>query len=58
MDLKNIAKKGAKFLAVKKGVQWSGSLFKVGAIAGVGYLAFKFLKKKKAQKGEYNQHQH
>ena len=47
MDLKGIAKKGAKYLALKKGVQWSGGLFKFGAIAGAGYLAYKALKKKK-----------
>lgn len=47
MDLKGIAKKGAKYLALKKGVQWSGGLLKFGAIAGAGYLAYKtFIKKK------------
>lgn len=49
MDLKNNAKelgeKTAKLWAAKKGLQWTGSLLKMGAIAGVGYLGYKMYKK-------------
>ena len=49
MDLKNNAKdlgeKAAKLWAAKKGLQWTGSLIKMGAIAGVGYLGYKMYKK-------------
>lgn len=45
MDVKNIAEKGAKLFAAKKALQWSGGLLKVGAIAGAGYLGYKYYKK-------------
>lgn len=49
MDLKNNAKevggKAAKLWAAKKGLQWTGSLLKMGAIAGIGYLGYKMYKK-------------
>lgn len=43
--IKKGAKKGAKLWAAKKGFQWTGSILKMGAVAGAGYFAFKFLKK-------------
>lgn len=50
MDLKTTAKeaaeKGAKLWAAKKGLQWTGSLLKWGAVAGAGYMGYKFWKKK------------
>lgn len=49
MDLKNnakmVAEKGAKLWAAKKGLQWTGSLLKWGAVAGAGYLGYKYYKK-------------
>ncbi len=45
MDVKNVAKKGAKLFAAKKGLEWAGGLLKVGAIAGAGYLGYKYYKK-------------
>ncbi len=42
---KDAAKKGAKLWVAKKGFQWTGSLLKWGALAGVGYLGFKLAKK-------------
>lgn len=50
MSVKSVAKtaaeKGAKLWAAKKGLQMTGSLLKWGAVAGVGYLGFKFIKKR------------
>ena len=43
--IKEGAKKGAKLWAAKKGLQWTGSILKMGAVAGAGYFAFKFLRK-------------
>ena len=42
MDMKNVAKKGAELWAAKKGLEWTGSLLKWGAVAGAGYYAFKY----------------
>ena len=44
-DVKEAAKKGAELWAAKKGLEWTGSLLKIGAIAGAGYLAYKFFRK-------------
>lgn len=52
MTMKNAIKEGAKLIAVKKGIQWSGSLLKLGAIAGAGYFAYNFFKRKCGQKKE------
>ncbi len=50
MDVKKTAKeaaeKGAKLWAAKKGLKMTGSLLKWGAVAGAGYLGYKFYKKK------------
>lgn len=49
MNLKNNAKKaakrGAELLAAKKGLQWTASILKWGAIAGAGYLGYKYYRK-------------
>ncbi|MFD2517046.1 hypothetical protein [Salinimicrobium flavum] len=46
MDLKRKTKETgetvAKLWAAKKGLQWTGSLLKWGAIAGAGYLGYKY----------------
>lgn len=42
MDLKQVAKKGAKLWAAKKGMRATGSLLKYGAVAGAGYYAYKY----------------
>ena len=44
-EAKNAAKKGAELWAAKKGVEWTGSLLKVAACVGAGYLAYKYIKK-------------
>ena len=55
MDVKKTAKeageKAAKLWAAKKGLQMTGSLLKLGAVAGVGYLGYKFFKKKQGTTG-------
>lgn len=51
MDLKKNAKdageKAAKLYAAKKGLQWTGSLLKWGAIAGAGYYAYTLVRDNK-----------
>ncbi|MFZ0490300.1 MAG: hypothetical protein WCE57_14870 [Salegentibacter sp.] len=42
---KKVAKKGAEVWAAKKGAEWTGSLLKWGAIAGVAYLGYKVFSK-------------
>lgn len=42
---KKVAKKGAELWAAKKGTQWTGSLLKWGAIAGLAYLGYKIFNK-------------
>ncbi|MUP45949.1 hypothetical protein E0K83_09365 [Gramella sp. BOM4] len=42
---KDVAKKSAKLWGAKKGAQFTGSLLKWGAIAGVGYLGYKIFRK-------------
>lgn len=44
-DAKKAAKKGAELWAAKKGLQWTGSILKWGAIAGAGYLGYKYYRK-------------
>lgn len=44
-DAKKIAKRGAELWAAKKGLQWTGSLLKWSAIAGAGYLGYKYYRK-------------
>lgn len=43
---KKVAEKSAEIWAAKKGVQWTGSLLKWGAIAGVAYMGYKLFSKK------------
>lgn len=43
-DVKKAAKNAGKLWLAKKGFQWTGSLLKVGIVAGVGYLAYKFIR--------------
>lgn len=45
MKAKNVAKKGAKLWAAKKGLQWTGGLLKLGLVAGAGYFGYKLFKK-------------
>lgn len=49
MDLKRNAKeageKVAKLWVAKKGLQMTGSLLKWGAVAGAGYLGYKYYRK-------------
>ncbi len=45
MNLKETAKKGAELWAAKKGLEWTGSLLKWGAVAGAGYLGYKMYRK-------------
>lgn len=45
MDLKALAKKGAKLWVAKKGLRATGGLLKVGAVAGAGYYAYKLYQK-------------
>lgn len=51
MDLKKNAKdageKVVKLWAAKKGLQWTGSLLKWGAIAGAGYYAYTLVRDNK-----------
>lgn len=42
---KKAAKKAGELYAAKKGLQWTGGLLKIGLIAGVGYYAYKFIRK-------------
>lgn len=49
LNVKKAAKKGAELWAAKKGLQMTGSLLKLGAIAGAGYLAFKFFKRNEVE---------
>lgn len=44
-DAKKVAKRGAELWAAKKGLQWTGSILKYGAIAGAGYLGYKYYRK-------------
>lgn len=44
-DIKKVAKRGAELYAAKKGLQWTGSILKWGAIAGAGYLGYKYYRK-------------
>lgn len=52
MDIKNTVKegaeKGAKLWAAKKGLEWTGGLIKMAAVAGAGYLGYKYYKKNQA----------
>lgn len=52
MDLKREAKEAgvtiAELWAAKKGLQWTGSLLKWGAIIGAGYLGYKYFKNNEA----------
>ena len=41
---KEYGKKAAKLWAAKKGLQSTGSLLKLGVIAGLGYLGYKYYK--------------
>ena len=41
---KEYGKKAAKLWAAKKGLQSTGSLLKMGVIAGLGYLGYKYYK--------------
>lgn len=36
----DIAKRGAVIWATKKGLQWTGTLVKIGLIAGAGYYVY------------------
>lgn len=49
MRFKEKAKEGLKLFAIGKGLKMSGGLLKAGAIAGAGYLAYNFYKKKKGK---------
>lgn len=42
--VKEVAKKGAKLWAAKKGLGLTGSLLKWGLVAGAGYLAYTFFR--------------
>ena len=42
---KEVAEKGAKLWAAKKGLQMTGGLLKWGIVAGAGYLGYKLFKK-------------
>lgn len=42
--IKKTAKKGGKLWLAKKGLEWTGSILKLGAIIGAGYFIYKFLK--------------
>lgn len=44
IDVKEVAKKGAKLWAAKKGLGLTGSLLKWGLIAGAGYLVYTFFR--------------
>ncbi|MDT0675887.1 hypothetical protein [Autumnicola musiva] len=41
-DLKKTTKNAGKLWLTKKGFQWTGGLIKVGVIAGLGYLGYKY----------------
>lgn len=43
-DIKKTAKKAGELWVAKKGVEWTGSLLKIGLIVGAGYFVYKFLK--------------
>lgn len=49
MNLKRKTKEAGetvvKLWAAKKGLQWTGSLLKWGAVAGAGYLGYKLYRK-------------
>ena len=45
---KEVAEKGAKLWAAKKGLQMTGGLLKWGVVAGAGYLGYKLFKKSQA----------
>ena len=42
---KDLAEKAGKLWAAKKGLQWTGGLLKWAAVAGAGYLGYKYYKK-------------
>ena len=42
---KEYGKKAAEVWAAKKGLQYTGGLLKMGIIAGLGYLGYKYYKK-------------
>ena len=41
---KEYGKKAAELWAAKKGLQYTGGLLKMGVIAGLGYLGYKYYK--------------
>lgn len=45
--LKTTAKRGAIIWATKKGLQWTGSLVKIGLIAGAGYYIYTMIRDRK-----------
>lgn len=49
MRAKETIKKGLKLWAAKKGLKYTGSLLKMGAIAGTGYFAYHYFRKHKKQ---------
>ncbi|CAN5320679.1 hypothetical protein BH23BAC2_BH23BAC2_14260 [soil metagenome] len=44
------AKRAAILWATKKGIQWSGSILKIGLLAGVGYYVYTLIRDYKNEK--------
>lgn len=44
-DAKEFGEKAAELWAAKKGLEMTGSLLKWGAIAGAGYLGYKYYRR-------------